>query len=265
MLEQLGSLFAGGVQGIGNVWGTVYANRGNREEARLNRAFQEGMSNTAYQRAMQDMETAGLNPMLALTHQASSPSGAQATYQAPQFGEMIGSAMQAMKMLQEVDAVEAATDKSKAEKALTEAAIPGVAAQSRTHIANASIADRLASALAEEKELGLKWKREEDKYQAANTYEDWYTRKMRGEKSGFEREIAEQEMNFVKRTQESRIRMKLTDAILRELEVPEAEAEAAAWRSEYGREVRPYTRDAAGFGSAAGSAAGVLKLFKRGR
>lgn len=46
------------------------------KEAKRNRAFQAYMANTAYQRAANDLEAAGLNRVLALGNPAASPSGA---------------------------------------------------------------------------------------------------------------------------------------------------------------------------------------------
>lgn len=57
------------------------ANEFSQSSAQANRNFQEQMSNTAYQRAMKDMEAAGLNPMLAYSQGgASVPTGSMATY-----------------------------------------------------------------------------------------------------------------------------------------------------------------------------------------
>lgn len=86
IVKGVGSAVFGGPIGA-NVYGAYEdkkavdaANQQNIASAREQTQFQERMANTSYQRAMKDMEQAGLNPMLAFSQGgASVPAGAMAT------------------------------------------------------------------------------------------------------------------------------------------------------------------------------------------
>ena len=97
MYEQMGYNTAAAItQGIYNQISNNAAMAYNSAEAAKNRAWQEQMSNTAYQRAVADMRKAGINPILAYQQGgASTPGGGQGTISGASMGLASSSAANA--------------------------------------------------------------------------------------------------------------------------------------------------------------------------
>lgn len=128
----IGSIISSATSAINNNLGitadwynTKETNESNQKIAEDANAWSERMSNTAYQRSMDDMKKAGLNPILAYQQGgANTPQVQTATMQKPNTGEMIqqgtNSAIDAYKKGAEAKAIAAATEKTIADKKVSE-------------------------------------------------------------------------------------------------------------------------------------------------
>lgn len=138
-----------GIAAVGSVISSIFAKKGqdaanaaNRLEAQRNRDFQERMSGTAYQRAVKDMQAAGLNPALAYGQGgASAPSGSTAASQENAWAVPAAN----MSILAQTLANTQLTT-AQAAKARAEAGVAGVEARYRPRVLDSEIGLRAASA-----------------------------------------------------------------------------------------------------------------------
>ena len=102
-------LAAAGVGAVAGFIGQRSANQQNRAIAREQMAFQERMSSSAYQRSMDDMRQAGLNPMLAYQQGGASTAGGASARMESELQPAVSSAVSGARLRAELRQIQEAT------------------------------------------------------------------------------------------------------------------------------------------------------------
>lgn len=140
------ALGAAGIGAVGSLLGGAQQSAASAKQAKINREFQERMSNTAYQRAADDLEAAGLNRILALGSPASTPGGAMGNV--ANYGELFGSAIntgvQAFSSAKQAQQTDSNINKQRAEANKILQETKGIETRNKILLSQSKIWDELA-------------------------------------------------------------------------------------------------------------------------
>lgn len=222
MLGFLSSIAAPVIGGLFGMSGQKKANETNvalardqmafsADQAQKQMDFQERMSNTSYQRAVTDLKSAGLNPMLAYTQGGSSTPGGASGSSAPArvesvAGAGVASAQQAVGTMQGVEAVR----QTRAQTQLLEAQADRVRAETQSQEAYSARFAQEVQQMLESASLS-----KEQRLKLAEQFPQWEV----------ERKLKELDLQFGKATFESDVQRRKSEAQLVTSETARAKAE----------------------------------------
>jgi len=257
-----GASLVGGLLGYE---GQEKTNAANSAQSAAQMDFQERMSNTSYQRAVADMQKAGLNPMLAYSQGgATTPGGSQAVMGNSAAAGVSGAqaAIQQNLARAQVDNTVANTDKAKADTALTNvrANTEAVEIMKRQQevLNSGTTGEQLREIVRYLKEGNLEGKAREEVNATTKGALLSHTRA-----SDIQRSMDEGSNAAGVGLTRAHTRRAIADAVLSELERPRAEGEAKAYSGWLGT-AGPYMREVgSAVSSASGAASRIRSLFPR--
>lgn len=250
-----GAAISGAMSAAGSFAGTQATNQANSAQVAQQMAFQERMSNTAWQRGVKDMEAAGLNPMLAYSQgPASVPGGNAATMQNPA-EHAVNAAVASAGQVAQVQQTAANVKKTDAEADLIRAQIPNTNADTylKMNSAGKVVVD---TQKAREEVANLVQQRSNLQQELRNLQQREKVLINEGDISRKQSLQAYQEFlqSKIQTTQA------LIDVRLSALKLPEGKAYAEYFSTNWGK-ARPYIEDV---GSVLGGATDVVRSLPRG-
>lgn len=227
MLEKLIPIGASLISGLFGMSGQDSANEANLQSVREQMDFQERMSNTAMQRRVEDLNKAGLNPMLAYTQGGASTPGGAAANVGNAAAAGVSSAAQAMGVAQGVQQVLNTQAQTEQVKATTDKIRSETMEQQLNSAALQATVKKLQhegdKAAGESESADVAGKSAHEGYKARKKYNSWEQEALTGRAQS---EVAQLAAMLQKNTFSADVARRKAESQLTQFELPSAKGSA---------------------------------------